>query len=436
LTERFLSSAVLQWVGKIGNFTLLQIAIQAINAVTGILIVRHLPADQYAWLTIVTSMNAAFIVLTEPVTNTGAQAIGGSIWKDRDALSTLVATTLHVRWAWLGWFAIGLLPWTLFLLSKSGASMPSAVLLCSAGFLAVPAVTAIFVHNLLPKLFCDLPPLQWSELGGAAFRLIFCGLGLLIGKIAWLILTATAAAHWCQLHLISLWTKARTVPNAPVSEIQADQLSKSMKSMAIYSIFLCFQAQAGVWLLGVFGSVNHIAELGALARLAILLAPLGSIAQLLFIPAIAKCTSMERLKYMSLLFLSGAGSLGVTVYLMCFLVPQPFLWILGPSYYHLTAELPLAMALASLNVITTILWSYNTARSWNWLSKWVPPATLAVLATAAWIMRPTTLSSVILFQMVGLLPSLLIGLHQSSKGWEAYKRMSISAQADNKRLAL
>ncbi|MFZ4593893.1 MAG: hypothetical protein ACOYOF_06525 [Verrucomicrobiaceae bacterium] len=407
-----------------GAFTLVQLGIQAVNAVTGIVIVRYLAPQQYAWLTIVLSMNAAFNVLTEPVTSTGLQALAGPVWQDRPLLGSLLRTAMRQRWKWLAVSALLLLPWTFFLLLKADASALEATLILLAALLAVPAVSGLQVQSTVPRLHSQLRTLQFSELLGSLTRLPLSLGALLLSKAGWLVMAATTASQWLQFWKLRADARPLIDPAAPASHEAGRKLDALMRSMALHSFFLCFQALVGIWLLGVFGSATAVAEFGALSRLAVVLAPLGALAQQMAVPALARCRTFEQHRALFLTLLSLATLLIAVLLAVCVAAPWSLLWILGPSYDRLATELPVAMGFFALGTLNTILWWHNTARGWTNLSSWVPVATLAVLGLVGWAMRPSTLLAILFFQLLGQMPSLLLALTQTFVGWKSLARQN------------
>lgn len=59
---------------------------------------------------------------------------------------------------------------------------------------------------------------------------------------------------------------------------------------------------------------------------------------------------------------------------VAFLFPEPFLWILGPKYQNLRAEVKWLMALSCLNYVSGVIWTIHSARRWIywWVSELHP----------------------------------------------------------------
>src|ERR1051326_2078578 len=93
-------------VQLIAGFSTFQVAIQGVTCLCGFLLLRVLNKQEFAAYVIATSLLSMLNVLTDCGLGTGLISIGGRIWRDRNALSRLVATTLSFR----ARLAIGAIP--------------------------------------------------------------------------------------------------------------------------------------------------------------------------------------------------------------------------------------------------------------------------------------------------------------------------------------
>src|SRR5216684_6096017 len=122
---------------RIGNYALVQAAVQIIAFSSGILLVRWLPQREYAYFTIANSMQATLMLLADIGISTGLISIGGRVWQDRHRFGELINTGLGVRRK-LGAVAILIITPVLYLmLIKNGAPLLYAVTLIAvvvAGF--------------------------------------------------------------------------------------------------------------------------------------------------------------------------------------------------------------------------------------------------------------------------------------------------------------
>src|ERR1051326_2269595 len=82
---------------RVGNYALVQIAVQLLAFTSGILLVRWLPQREYAYFTIANAMQATLIMLADIGISTGLISIGGRVWQDSHRFGELINTGLAVR---------------------------------------------------------------------------------------------------------------------------------------------------------------------------------------------------------------------------------------------------------------------------------------------------------------------------------------------------
>ncbi|HEY6070988.1 MAG TPA: hypothetical protein VIU85_06415, partial [Chthoniobacterales bacterium] len=75
---------------RIGNYALVQAAVQLIGFSSGILLVRWLPQREYAFFTIANAMQATLMLLADIGISTGLISIGGRVWQDRHRFGELI----------------------------------------------------------------------------------------------------------------------------------------------------------------------------------------------------------------------------------------------------------------------------------------------------------------------------------------------------------
>jgi len=83
----------------------LQLVIQALNALSGILIVRTLSKQEYAYYTIANSLQSTMNILADSGISAGMMSIGGKIYTDDNQLAQLLNTGIRLR-IYLGLIAV------------------------------------------------------------------------------------------------------------------------------------------------------------------------------------------------------------------------------------------------------------------------------------------------------------------------------------------
>src|SRR5881409_1972790 len=107
---------------RIGNYALVQAAVQIIAFLSGILLVRWLPQSEYAFFTIANAMQATLMLLADIGISVGLISIGGRVWQDRHRFGELINTGLAVRRKLAALAVIIVSPVLYLMLTRNGAS--------------------------------------------------------------------------------------------------------------------------------------------------------------------------------------------------------------------------------------------------------------------------------------------------------------------------
>src|SRR6476661_7373361 len=113
----------------VGNFALVQSAVQVIGFVSGILLIRHLDQREYAYFTIANTMQGTLNVLADIGISIGLVSIGGRVWHDRHRFGQLIKTASNLRRKLGAIATIIVTPILFIMLVKNGAPLPYTFLL-------------------------------------------------------------------------------------------------------------------------------------------------------------------------------------------------------------------------------------------------------------------------------------------------------------------
>ncbi len=335
-------------IGKLTTMTgLAQIAIQAIGFVSGILVIRLLSTEEYALYTMSNTMLGTMTVLSDGGISSGVMAEGGKVWADRKKLGAVVNTGLYLRQR----FAIGSLilaiPILLFFLLHHGADWLNALLILLALIPAFFAALSGKILEIVPKLHQDIGKLQRIQLFSNAGRLSLLGLTIFVFPFASVAICAASIAQiWANLQLRKRAKKFIQTQAVRSREVQ-DRILNLVKRTMPGAIYYALAGQLTIWLISIFGDTESIAQIGALGRLAAVLAVIQAVLSILVVPYFAKIQQQKR-KLLRLFLLLQLGFFMFTT-VLCALVwmfPSAILSILGPQYDSLSLEL-LLMMLAS-----------------------------------------------------------------------------------------
>jgi O-antigen/teichoic acid export membrane protein len=406
----------------VGNFALVQAIVQLISFLSGILMIRYLDQREYAYFTIANTMQGTLNVLADIGISIGLVSIGGRVWQDRHRFGQLVNTALGLRRR-LGLLAtVAVVPLLYFLLVKNGASVNYTGLLILVVLIGLAAQLSIGVLSVVPRLRSDIRRIQTIDLTGAIARLI----GLV--ALTYLFLNGAVALAIGSVTLLLQYWMLRSYVNRVIDrdalENAEDRIAMIgfVRSQAANAIFFCLQGQITVFLISFFGrNVGSIAEVGALGRLAMIFAVLSNLLANVFAPAFARCQSVSKLRWQYAAIVGAVVCFSSAIIAVAAFLPRQFLFVLGNKYTHLERELLLMVAGAVTSAIASTLWSLNSARAWiagSWL---YIPLTLATQLALIPATNFSSVSGVLIFNLVSMIPSLVLNLILSYRGFRSVR---------------
>jgi O-antigen/teichoic acid export membrane protein len=405
----------------VGNFAFVQAVVQVVGFFSGILLIRHLDQREYAYFTIANTMQGTLNVLADIGISIGIVSIGGRIWQDRYRFGQLVNTALGLRRK-LGALSIVIVtPILYFMLVKNGASVSYSVILIAAVLAGLAVQLSIGVLSVVPRLRSDIGKIQTIDMAGAAGRF------LALAALMYLFLNgAVALAIGSATLLLQYWMLRKYVAGvidlkAPENAEDREAMRGFIRSQAANAVFFCLQGQITVFLITIFGrEVSSIAEVGALGRLAMIFAVLSNLLANVFAPAFARCQSLRKLGWQYAAIVGGVAGFSLLVIAAAAFFPSQFLFVLGSKYAHLERELLLMVAGAVITAMAGTLWSLNAAKAWiagSWL---YIPLTLATQLALIPYTDFSSVTGVLTFNLVSALPSLLLNLVLSYRGFRSW----------------
>lgn len=410
----------LQRARVVGNFASVQVAVQVLGFLSGILVIRHLDQREYAYFTIANTMQGTINVLADIGISIGLVSIGGRVWQDRRRFGELISTALRLRRK-LGAAAILLITPVLYLmLIKNGASVPYTLLLIAIVVAGLLVQLSVGVLSVVPRLHSDTSKIQAIDLIGSLSRLVA------IGALMFLFLNAgVAVAIGAATLLLQYWILHRYVArmvdlSAPENPEDRAAISGFIKSQAANAVFYCLQGQITIFLISFFATrAGAVAEVGALGRLAMIFAVLTNLLTNVFGPAFARCQSPRRLRWQFAAIVGGVAAFSLTLVLAAALFPHAFLFVLGPKYMHLEKELVWMVGGAVAGALTGTFWALNASRAWiagSWL---YIPLTLATQLVLIPFTDFSSVRGVLIFNLISAVPNLLLNFALSYRGFRS-----------------
>lgn len=353
------------WTRNISITTIAQIAVQGFGFMSGILIIRLLPVEEYALYTLANTMLGTISVLGDGGISTGVMSQGGKVWQDPKKLGSVLATGLYLRRKFAILSLLVSLPVLIYLLLHNGASWIATLLIV---FSIIPAFYAALSDSLLeiiPKLHQSILPLQRNQVGVAVGRLFLTALTIFIFPWTFIAILASGIPRLYGNVKLKRIVYEFVYPNQlPDPKIKIEIL-KIVKKILPGAIYFSLSGHITIWLISVFGNITSIAQLGAIGRLAMLLGLFSTIFSTLLIPRFAILNNDSNLLLKRFLAILGILLL-VFVWVIgtSFIFSDQILWLLGDNYLNLNHELILYLIGSCIVMLTGIIFSLGSSRGW------------------------------------------------------------------------
>ncbi|MFO7826507.1 MAG: hypothetical protein R6V72_21410 [Cyclobacterium sp.] len=397
-----------------------QLLIRVMGLVIGFILIRILSKNDYALYTILITIQGMLIPLSNSSTFIGFKKIGGEIWDNDKKLSSLIKTAdsisnyiIAIAFLLVGGYAT-------FILLEQEIEFQSIIwFLACVLLIVIPDVKTSFLRNAL--LFQKkIKVVQVTEVIGHIPRFIILAFFFIILKdeiTISIILLITIFSTWISYIYIQKQSKNLRFLNPVISKNYKETLIKYIKLNWHNSAFYTFKGQISIFLIGVFGTTDSIADIGALTRFTLIFMMGKSLVDNIYSPAFGRCQNQEELKVLfrnaiAIIFLTSAAML-ITVYLF----PNQILWILGPKYEHLSYELFLVFLIGSLNLLLGTVYALNLTKGWiKYTPTYEIPIDVITLIFGVLVFNISELMGVLYLSLLSSFSNLLLHLFNSRHG--------------------
>jgi len=345
---------IVKW-GKLISITgSAQVFVQAVGFISGILIIRLLSTQEYAFYVLANTMLGTMTILADSGITTGVMVQGAKVWNDKEKLGTIISTGLYLRKK----FAIGSLliatPVLIYLLHYHKANWLMTTLICLS---LIPAFLAALSDSLLevaPKLKQDIVPLQKNQVFAAVVRMVMIVVTLFIFPWTFLaLLDAGLSRSWANIRLRKISLKYVDINQKPDKQAQKDILI-TVKKILPTSIYYCLSGQITVWLISIFGSTKSLAQIGALGGLSTILSLFTVIFNTLVVPRFATLNNDLKIIIKNFVYIQiGLYMVGFFIIMVVDLFSNNILWVLGHNFSTLTKEIVLVATGGAISLIST-----------------------------------------------------------------------------------
>jgi O-antigen/teichoic acid export membrane protein len=337
---------------------------QLLMFASGIVVVRNLPIEQYAYYTLATAALGVATALSDSGMSNAVVAQSGRVWQQPDRLGAVLAAGLAIRRKVSLAAVLLLSPVLLWLATRQGSPLPQALLLCAA---LIPLFLASATTSLLEiplRLHQRLKSLQMLQTVAGIARLACIALVSFAFPLAWLVVLS--ALFPVLMFNRKLRERSKDLANLRAS--QDGEASKRIKTQVVRSlpgaIYYVFVSQLTILLITLFGTTEGVAQVGALGRIAMVIAFLLMVFNMIALPRYARIPESEsrKLLHVYLMLMAAITVASGMAVLFAWAAPKAVLFILGGQYSSLTTEVVLAVAAGGLSVIAAAASSLAAVR--------------------------------------------------------------------------
>ena len=403
-------------VKPLAGFFGVQMVVQILMMLAGLLVVRTMDKSEYAFYTVANATQGSMSVLTNLGATSALSALGGVVWRDKKLLGQLLNTALAIRVRFEAIAAVFIVPLLIWLLRSHDCPWP-ATLIITAGIIAtVHYQVSGQVFTMVPRLHAQLGALQRIDLitNGSRFIIV-----VLLAFVAAQFFNATVitvvglGAFVLQTMLARRAAVVHADFTAPTSQNDKISILKVVRQQAPTSIYYALQGQVTILIISLFGSTQNVAEVGALGRLALILGVVTSVLSNIAMPRFARTQNPAQLKKIYALVMGSVIGLGFFMVMLSVLFPGPFLWILGKQYANLDKELPFMIFASATNMIGGTLVSLNSSRAWLKNVWWSIPTVIVTQLALLPFLNLSSIRDVILLSCLPPIASWLVYLHRA-----------------------
>lgn len=395
---------------RLTGYAGVQLGLQALNALSGLLLVRFLAKEDYAWFTLVSAQLGAISILADSGLGSATTALGGPVQGEPARFGSLLRAIRRLRYAFATIAALVVVPIGAYTLSRNRA--PTTTVLVLSGLVVVtsfPATESV-VWQTANRLRSRLRAMLTSDLSAGVARFVLVIAAALLGAGAMGASAATAAAAWIALLVLRRQHADLSRPES-TSDATASLRPRILVLVRQYlplTIFACVQGNLTTWLLGLLSTSGRVADVGAISRVSFVFGLMALPIAHFVTPAIARTTDRVRLKTLCSLALIGSATAALMVSGLGILFSEYVLRLLGPNYTHLDRELAWYLLASAVGLTTSTAWGIVLAKGWLKHSWAHIPLTLALQAVAAMFIPLDRIEGAIAFQTISSLSGLVV----------------------------
>ena len=333
----------------------MQAGTQLLVFASGVIVVRYLSIEQYAYYTLANAALGIAGALADSGMTAAVVGQCGRVWQQPDRLGAVLATGLALRRKVSFACMAVLVPILWWLAQRQGNSFSQALLLC----VSVTPVFLLTANGALLevplRLHQRLRQLQVMQLAAAVARLACIAFMSAVYPVAWLAVLSSLPPLW----LLNRKLRERSSVLAHFDAGYDNEAHKKITAQVLRSlpgtIYFVFASQLTVLLISFFGTTEGVAQVGALGRIATVVSFLLLVFHMIATPRYARIPETETKKLLRfyLLLMGSLATACVLAVLCAWIAPRAVLFILGAKYGSLTSEVVIAVASGAISVLAS-----------------------------------------------------------------------------------
>jgi len=406
-------------VRKLASFISLSGLGQLLQLAGALLVVRTLSKEDYGFYSMATNLLGALAMFTTTGLATGLMAVAGPVADNADRLGSVLSSAARLRRQLLVAGSVAGVPVYFWLLLRNGCTLWATVVLIA---IAVGSIL-LYIHSYVLGAALNLrrhySVVQKEKVANSVIRILLLMAILSVGiegAVSYMVAGLLATAVSLRIYLVRA-SRGLVKSGLPPDPQAAASLHRHMVVGMPSSLTYLLEGQIAALLLAIFGNIDKVADLGAIARFGLIfMVPLAMLKDIL-IPRMATQGDLQQLKKMwvgSSLLTAGAC---VAILVFFFLFAGPLLSLLGPGYAHLRLEMLMFVGFQVFVFFTMVVGSPIISRGWVKHS-WVRPAFfLAAQAIALPFLDLSTVRGAILLSWSGALGNVLLDAFLLYRGW-------------------
>lgn len=351
------NSGFFRWGALIARFLTGQVVVQVVNLVTGFLILRFLSINEYAIYILGSLLGTVGALGSDMGISQGVISIGAPIRDDKTAFSGLVksAILLRRRFFVLAVPVVAVLAYAVLHNTDDGIPAMIAVTLLAMAIAWVQQSVVLGVSVL--NAHHDSSRLMRAGLGSAFCRLILVATFCRVAPFALTGLAINLAGMLLNAWLLSRFCRNYLNAGRPDEQDFSAKLLKFAKPLIPGVVYHLIQGQIAVFLLGLSGATEAVAEVGALGRLGQVMGVLAMLNGFFIQPYFARIADYRNFAKSAVQVFAALLLVFAIVTVSTLIFPELWLAILGPNYKGLAGEMVIAMAGAQLWVAGAVVYT-------------------------------------------------------------------------------